>query len=399
MLRKTKSSKKQYYININLDFWKNIPEKYPIKTNNPFYIKYQAEITIFLSYFFYLLVLRIIIPFYQVYQNSYLDWDMYIMMSNDIFSIFKRQIVAPFCYRPLIPFLAGILPFDLQTSYAIIIFVSAYLMGILLYFTLRLKFNKKLSLIGFLLFNFLSFIPEASLISEGSIQLGFINAAFCFVYFVDLPAGLFIMACMYCIFSDRKKAYLIVLVLGALTKEIVLGTIPVFLAYEIIRNEDTIKIKTIIKELKENLKYIVPGILAYMILRIIVIPIPVSKTSWYYAYGGNDYGTWGMFLHFLNIRINEILNEGALYTWLIGVWSPLIIAFCCFNNKKSAYRWISVHGVFILMCYFQIFLGYATARYIQFSFYSFIFLAISGLNNTFYVNPLGLHYQYDSQRY
>lgn len=126
-----------------------------------------------------------------------------------------------------------------------------------------------------------------------------------------------------------------------------------------------------------------PGLLSYVILRIIVIPIPVSETHWQDAYGGNDYGSWGMFLLFWDIRINEILTQGALYTWIIGVWSPIIILMCCLNDKKTIGRWFFVHGIFVLFCYIQIFLGFATARYIHFSFYSIIFLAISGLNNIF----------------
>ncbi|MBN1801564.1 MAG: hypothetical protein JW891_08675 [Candidatus Lokiarchaeota archaeon] len=355
--------------------------------------KYRVEVVAFSIFFIYLYALRVLTPFIPAYENSFLDWDMYLMMSRDITSIFKRQIVAPFCYRPLIPLLAGILPFDLQTSYALIVFLSAYFTGILLYATLRLRFSKSMSLMGLLFFILLSYIPKASLISFGPFNLGFINAAFIFVYFVDFPAGFFLMACFYCIFSQRKKGYLICLLLGTLTKEIVFGTIPVFIAYEIMINQDPRNLKKMGNILLKNTKYFAPGICAYLLLRLIVVPIPVIETSWYGSYNNSDYGSIEMFLVFWDMRIAEIFYQGALYDWFIGVWSPMIIAFCCLNNWKRMKHWFGIFGIFMLFCYTQIFLGFATTRYIVFGFYPIIFLAVSGLEGIFNIKLLRKHYE------
>ena len=115
-----------------------------------FIIKYKWEFILFSIFLIYLLIIRIIIPVIKIPFLGIFnyDWDSYFRMSNDITLIFKKNIVAPFCYRPLAPFIAGLLPFDLETNYILLNFITVYLTGIMLYYTLRLNFNRILSAIG-----------------------------------------------------------------------------------------------------------------------------------------------------------------------------------------------------------------------------------------------------------
>lgn len=399
-------------------------------------VEYRLELIVFSIFFFYLLILRYLIPFFQLDNlTNVMDWHMYVAMSRDIFSIFRREIVPPFCYRPFIPFIAGVLPFDLQTSYSIITFFSVFGTGILLYFTLRLKFNKILSATGLFLFVFLSLIPGAIL---PFFYYAFYGVYFYEIYNVDAPAMFFIMACFYCIFSSKKKGYIAFLILGILTKEFVIVTIPTFLIYECVLFKGNKKQKEFFLNLAREILILIPALLVFFVIRVIVIPLPTSETIWHALYQGTDYGSFEMVMEFLNFRITEIFNNSAflpltlglwsvaiiihlltdknkhfkrwigihatfclitcvqlalgyntaLFKWIIVVWSPIVVSLCLLNESKTIRLWVLVNGVFLLSVYGQLILGYAVEKYIQYGFYPVIFLAISGLNNVFFTSPL-----------
>jgi len=367
-------------------------------------IKYQVEIITFLIFLVYLLILRFIIPIsngrllpglsYIPLGEGEADWDYFVMMSRDIFSIFKKQIIEPFCYRPLIPLIAGLLPFNLKISYSLITFLSIYLTGIMLYFTLRLKFNKAPSIFGLGMFCFLSYLPPNWIITPYS----FFHVELFMIYLVDVESWLIIICCFYCILSSKKKGFAFSLILGVLIKEVVLFTIPVFLIYELLENDQNEGKRQKFYSFLRNTLYIVPGILTYLIIRIVVVPDPISNhPAWYIrVYEENDYGSLGMILVFIRRRIEQIVNDPAeILVWTIGVWSSPLIMLCCFNKKDDLIYWIKLYGVFMILVYLQLLWGGAEGKYIDCGFFPMISLGISGLNRIINIEIVEPNMNYD----
>ncbi len=353
--------------------------------------KYRVETIVFLIFLFYLFLVRMTIPIFKgrlfPIGEWVIDWDYYVKMSQDIFSIFKSQIITPFCYRPLVPLIAGILPFDFETNYSLINFFSIYFTGLILYFTLRLEFNKSISIFGLFVFCYLNYIPTAGI--ELFPEHAFYHAYLYEVYNIDCITLFFIMCSFYCILSEKKKFYCICLVLGVLAKEIVLITIPVYIIYEFMKRDRTKNKKAMFNTFLRSILFIVPGILTYFIMQIIVIPQPFSADPRAYfvwhtrAYDGNEYGSIGMIMMFLEIRINQILYEFALLKWTFGSWGITLLILCLFNKKDTLFKWIKLYGLFMVLIYSQMLLGIAETKYIHQGFYPMIFLGASGLNRIY----------------
>ncbi|MFW9940349.1 MAG: hypothetical protein ACFFFT_04860 [Candidatus Thorarchaeota archaeon] len=354
-------------------------------------IKYQVEIVVFSIFFFYLLVVRMNIPIFQGWGYPIgkwvIDWDYYARMSQDIFLIFKSQIIKPFCYRPLVPLIGGLLPFDLETNYSLINFFAIYFTGVVLYFTLRIKFNKGISIFGLFVFCYLNYLPTAGI--ELFPEYAFFHALFYEVYNVDSMILFFLMWSFYCIFSDKRKLYCISLVLGVLVKEFILITIPVYLIYVYMKRDINKNDKDKSNALLRNTIYVVPGILTYLIMLVIVVPQPLTEDPraymvWYtQVYEGNDYGSIGMIMKWVGKRINQILHEFALLKWTIGSWGITLLALCFFNKKDTLIKWVKLYGLFMVLIYSQMLFGAAETKYIHQGFYPMIFLSASGLNRIY----------------
>lgn len=324
----------------------------------------KEELIIFSLFFVYLIVLRLLIPIFNEtdeFFNCSADWFYYIKMANDITSIFKGEIISPFCYRPLMPFLAGLLPFDLQTNFAIISFISIYLTGVMLYLTLKIHFNKTMSFIGLVMFCYLSYLGIKCPYWDCFFHMDFYN-----VYLVDPLAFFFMTSCFYCILTSRKKLYCLSLFLGVLTKEIVLFTIPVFLIYIIYEENKSENRKDMFQKLFNNLIYLIPTLIFFILFRLIVKEIDL-------------YHSLVELVGFTGLRITQF-NEGYdLFYYSFGIWGILIIFFF-FNKKETIINWLKLYGIFMILIYLQIFIALSVARLIYSAFYPMIFLSVSGLN-------------------
>lgn len=345
------------------------------------FLRYRFELMVFLIFLIYLIIFRITIPIYEIGEGI-TDWHFYAKMARDITTIFKSEIIIPFCYRPLMPFLAGILPFDLEFNFALITFVSIYLTGIMLYFTLRTKFDKKLSAFGILIFcylNHLGIYRDCSAI---------INCYFFYVYLVDSLAYFFLIVCFYAILTNKKKLFLISLILGTLVKEVILFTIPVFLIYNIFEEGDSIKIKDLFKKksierIFNNLIFIIPALIVFILLRVFIIPEPITNyDEWYYGfYHGYEYLSVEMIIYFLKLRIEELSQGyGPLY-YTIGIWGVIPLTLCLINKRKEIVKWLKLYGIFMMLVYIQIFLAAGYKRMIYIGFFPIIFLTVSGFTN------------------
>ena len=314
---------------------------------------------VFLILFVIILILRLNYDFMEKGDKNYrLYWDhyYYIMMAKDMSSIFQYKVQAPFCYRILLPFIAWILPLDIETSFYILNFLGVYLTGVVLYLVLKLHFNNIISFIGLIMFCSLHVLEEI----------------FYEIYYVDSMASFFLMMCFYCILTSRYKLFSLNLVLGVLTKEIVLFTIPVFLIYGLYFNNDAyVKIEHnrdfYIKFLR-TLTYILPALIIFILIRIIVKPAPGDL---------DNYGK--LIILVIGWRIDKLINEPIFYYCLIEMWGLIPLLFCCFNNKERFIYWLRVYGIFMCLVYFQTFIATKIDRLLYIGFYPIIYLSLSGL--------------------
>lgn len=122
--------------------------------------------------------------------------------------------VAPFCRRIGTPLLAHLLPFKVETSFAIITFVSLWLTGIAFYFIARrLSFPYWAALSGALLYYTQGWFVRANLFNIWKPD----PAAVCVSLFAVL-----------CILRRNNWAYALLLAVGVLFKESVLFVAPLY---------------------------------------------------------------------------------------------------------------------------------------------------------------------------
>lgn len=279
-------------------------------------------------------------------------------MAQDITVIFKSAILNPFCYRVLVPFLVYILPFDIDMSFIVLSFVSLYLTGIVLYYTLRIKFNRILSTYGLLAF----------------ITLDIIDISFDHYYLVDSVAYFFIILCFYAILKENKRLYLISLIFGVLTKETVLITIPVFLLYSIFYTEDDLKEIKINKEVLNQViklsKYFGPSLIIFILLRIIIRPYP----------GGTYDNIFVLFIETADYHLKRTIERPYSIGSYILAWEFIPLFFCFFNKKRDFYKWLKIYGIFMFLVFFQLAIAHSpTNRLLLVGFYPMIYLSVSGL--------------------
>jgi len=356
-------------------------------------LKYKIEIIIYSCYFLYLLFIRIITPLqdWPNIENGDTDPTYYYKMSKDITSIFKGEIIQPFCYRPLVPFLTSLLPFDLIINYSIIHFISFYLIGILLYHTLRLRFNKSHSAVGIFILCYINTLNGT---------YAFMRLFFYHAFMIDSLVFLFLILCFYCILSSNNKLYAIFLCIGILAKEVVLFTIPVFLVYNVIEVNklntlkelsnkrfliSLVRKKFIVNKLKLILKYsifIIPAIIVFIIFRIVPTPAPLSDSPFFYRYyQGYDYMSIEWIKVQINRRINEIKYGYDFIFYTIGIWGIIPSILLIFNKQEEFIRWFKLYSIFMVLIYAQLIFGYSGYRLMYAGIFPIIFLGISGLQN------------------
>ncbi len=337
-----------------------------------FWLKNYVEIIFFTCYLILLILIRIIIP------NEWVLWklgyesdnEFYYMMAENISCIFDRIIISPFCYRVFQPFIIYILPFDIKLSFTVIGFISYYLLGIVLYYTLRIHFDKIYSLLGMLLF--IIFI-ECS--------INFLYVEFSAVYNVDGLTYLFFICCFYAILKRKNILYAIFLVLGVLTKESILFTIPVFFLYNYYVDNNKLKLKKGLKSLLRNFKFILPAIISVLIVRLVVVPLPIPEHYvWYMGYNETDYLSLDYFKMMINREISFFFIEDGFYWYIFKVWGILPI-FLLLNKTEDIWKWIRIYGIFIFCAYLQLIIGKTDfrARFLYIAYYPVIYLSVLGI--------------------
>lgn len=140
-----------------------------------------------------------------------------------------QNVIAPYIYRILTPFLVYILPFNHMTGFILVNLTSLFLTAVLFYYYLKkLNFSQIHSFIGVLLF----LLSSTVIFSMYDIVL------------VDFLSFLFFLLAFYAILCKNDNAYLIVLIFGVLNKETILLTIPLYFLFKLSDNELTESLKS-----------------------------------------------------------------------------------------------------------------------------------------------------------
>lgn len=120
----------------------------------------------------------------------------------------------PYCWRVLVPVVAGALPVDTETGFLAITLITFWLTGIVLYLLLRTyNLAPTLALVGMLLFYATGWA-----------------AGFLVTFFVQLetPTFLAIVLAIYCARTRRDALFMVIVALGVATKESALFALPLY---------------------------------------------------------------------------------------------------------------------------------------------------------------------------
>lgn len=171
---------------------------------------------LFISYFLFRIFLVEKATFFALHAS---DAEIYFQMSHQPFQF----IHAPFSYRVFIPAIVYILPLDNLNGFRLVNLTSLYLLLLSLYEFIRgFDFSHKMSVVGVSLFAPL----YSTLYTIDNIVL------------VDFPAYLFFVLSLIAIQRKKPNLFGIALLLGVITKEIVLFSVPILIASIVIFPND-----------------------------------------------------------------------------------------------------------------------------------------------------------------
>lgn len=329
--------------------------------NKGFTIKFNDNHKI--KEFFFISSLCIIFLFFnyiftpKLYPNNPLfnnDWDhhKYIAMSYNLFGRYP----APYAYRIFVPLLVSLIPISHILSFEILNFLGLFLTNLTLYYLLKLDFDKLLSLSGVIIFQSLEFAVRFLIFD---------------FYLADSFAFFFITISFFLIKQKKYLYYSLILFLGVLTKETIIFTIPFFLISLFEKNHQS---RNDTQNLKEKLLislYIVPGLIAFFILRLL---IPIDE-NYEYSY----------IQLLMDIGIPHILNIiNLLYRLSIRPWGLILIILILFNFNHKYIKECFFKNIkylfFIIMCYLQLLFAVNIERLIIYAFYPMIYFSLLGID-------------------
>ncbi|MEW5924639.1 MAG: hypothetical protein AB1746_11690 [Candidatus Zixiibacteriota bacterium] len=223
-------------------------------------------------------------------HSDYRDWDLhqYLMMAEKSPSL-SQDIPQPFAYRILGPYLAGLLPFDLDMNfYLISLAASAILIFLFYFFLCSMGIDATIAAIVVIIFIFNKYF------------FGF--TIWNFYQLNDILALIFIILIFLSMHRQHWIRYTLFLAVGSLARETVMLLIPVAFIY--------------ILETKKSGKHLIywaaaslPGILIFLLLRLLITPSGgddlLSAFMRYYGKLGSP-GPWAGLLIYCTIPVSLI---------------------------------------------------------------------------------------------
>ncbi len=314
------------------------------------------ELIYIISFSFVLLFIIYLRTDKMIYSHPFFvePWDhhKYIEMAKHPFTFH----IAPFCWRILVPLIAFILPFELQTNFILITFFSIWFTGIIIYYLLReYRFDRKLSFLGVMIFFSLGWATKYILFD---------------FWLVDALTFLFVVLIIYSIVIKNDFYFTIFSVLGIFTKETILFAIPLYYSMNAkhLWDKQTFK-KFIILSL--------PTIVIFFLIRFL-IPMQNYDSSYLstisnqlkVVYDNNSEYTF-RFLNYNIISIQNIKNIG-------GTFGILLLVFLFFDLKENIHLIIK-YSPFLFLSFLQIFNPNNMPRLLIICFPVLLIMSIMGI--------------------
>ena len=317
---------------------------------------YLEFVVVMLIIVFFLIVIKLttlpLVPSHPDFANPW-DHHWYIEMANNPIVVFKQTIIAPYCYRILMPILGWLMPFDLTINFQILTMLCLFFTGLILYIILKEFYSKILSLAGLTLF-YSSHWTARFLIYD--------------FWLTDSMAFLFILLCFFAIVKSNIMLYGVSLFLGVLSKEVVLFTIPVLLISEYMKmNQKSISNKHYVLRC---LYAILPGFIVFIAIRLIIR----QPNSEYISIFPFD-------LREINRFILSLSNPIYYYIYTFSTWGIICSTFPLLNRKSILLTWLKQYGVFIVLIYCQLLIAIDIERNLIAGFFPIILLTVSGFES------------------
>lgn len=283
--------------------------------------------------------------------------------------------IAPFCWRIFVPFLASILPFEISINFKLISLISVMLTGFFVFKIGQKLFND----------NILSL----------SMMIGYFSISYAVKYVIydfwlpDAFAILLMTSGIYFILQKKDSAFLIVMTIGALTKESVLFVLPLYYSLNAEKFID-------LKILKKTISISLIPIIVLIIIRLI---IPSLNSNLEYLqtlptqlkivqYNSSEYN-----LKYLirEIATKKIMSFNLYFLYRITLYTFLIYFVLAFFDLKTIKSLLFRFFPFILLVYLQIFFAENEERLVSIVFLPILILSISGQQKLFSVLPIRNH--------
>src|ERR1700690_379493 len=279
--------------------------------------------------------------------------------------------IAPFCWRLLNPFFASLLPFNVDTSFLVVMLVEILLTAVMVYFMLKAAgFGQVAALTGMFLYWGLTQATKGPLF---------------LVWLSDPLTHLFLVTTIYLIFTKRPVWAALVLAAGCLSKEVLLIGAPLYYLLTAERKLDW-------KQLRRGVLFGVPAVAVFVGLRALIpergfdpsytSTLPHEVASAYYGHLG--FGYWQSAREIVSWRVQNFtgwhIRMMTVDTFGVLLLFPL---FAIRKNIEPALRW----GPFVAAVYVATLLfsgGYGRPLVICFPA-----LLIMGLNGLERLRSLG----------
>lgn len=263
-------------------------------------------------------------------QKNYYNFTEYFKGEKELQSVWP-----PFSYRPMMPFLASLLPFDSLLSMSIVNVIANLLTLWLIFLILkRLNFNYSLRISGMLLY-----VLSFPLLYYGSSG------------FLEPTSNLFIYLIVYLTVSDKKALLPPVFLLAALTKEVTIIALPFVFVYFLTAN---------IKE-KKQLKNAM-----YILFLSLVLFVAASVFVRTYFSTGNQY----LWTPSFQTAIDNLSRAKTYLSFDLGLGLPGILAvwYSLKKDKTTEFKkllpWYTGMSFAFLLSAFSVIAAYSDGRFI-----------------------------------
>lgn len=298
------------------------------------------------------------------YTHSYfpMPWDhhKYIFMALNNLDFH----IAPFCWRILVPILASILPFELSINFQIIALFSIAFSGNFFFLIGRKIFENDVIGFGMMLaFYSLSFTAK--------------NA----IHYFWLPDALVIFlisAGIYSILTKNNFAFLLIIILGALTKESVLFIIPLYYTFNASKIFDK-------KLLLQTFLFLTVGLSILILVRVLIPPLNqnteyVSRLPLHLKLVQNESFFYSLGYLLKTIAIDRIKNFSIKFLCQISVYVFTSYFIFMFFDIKSLLKWLVKFLPYLILVYSQPFFAVNIERLVVLAFPFVLISAFAGLN-------------------